>query len=194
MKMNHKTTRYARKVKGKLTTIFDPEQLETLARQSKFIQRSSSKLVGPEFVELMTTELMDEPAVSLEGLCGRLVDLHPQADMTPQALHQRFNAAVTYLQEVLQVALRQQLEPLCDRLPLGALAAFGRVLLEDSTRCRLHERNRSGCQNLALVMPSFHGVPYGHGHAPDHTTTTLEPDSIRSPGLYSDTGGASGKP
>jgi hypothetical protein len=124
MKMNHKMTRYARKVKGKLTTIFDPEQLETLARQSKFIQRSSSKWVGPDFVELMTTELMDEPAVSLEGLCDRLVDLNPQADMTPQALHQRFNAAaVTYLQEVLQVALRQQLEPLCDRLPLGALAA-----------------------------------------------------------------------
>jgi hypothetical protein len=141
MKMNHKMTRYARKVKGKLTTIFDPEPLETLARQSKFIQRSSSKLVGPDVVELMTTELMDEPAVSLEGLCDRLVDLNPQADMTPQALHQRFNAAaVTYLQEVLQVALRQQLEPLCDRLPLGALAAFGRVLLEDSTPCRLHEK------------------------------------------------------
>jgi hypothetical protein len=54
--------------------------------------------------------------------------------------------------------------------------------------------NRSGCQNLALAMPSFHGVPYGHGHAPDLTPTTLEPDSIRSPGLYSDTGSASGKP
>ena len=68
MKMTHKMTRYARKVKGKLTAILDPEHLATLARQSQFIQRSSSKLVGPEFVELMTTELMDEPAVSLEGL------------------------------------------------------------------------------------------------------------------------------
>jgi hypothetical protein len=139
MKMNHNMTRYARKVKGKLTTIFDHEQLETLARQSQFIQRSSSKLVGPDFVELMTTELMAEPAVSL-GLCDRLVDRNPQADMTPQALHQRFNAAVTYLQEVFQLALRQQLEPICDRLPVGALAAFGRVLLEDSTQCRLHEQ------------------------------------------------------
>jgi hypothetical protein len=141
MKMNHKMTRYASKVKGKLTTIFDPEPLETLARQSQFIQRSSSKLSGKDFVELMTTELMQEPAVSLEGLCDRLVELNPQAEMTPQALHQRINSyAVTYLQEVFQLALRQQLEPLCERLPLGALAPFGRVLLEDSTQCRLHEK------------------------------------------------------
>ncbi len=141
MKMNHNMTRYARKVKGKLTAIFDPEHLATLARQSQFIQRSSSKLIGPDFVELMTTELMDEPAVSLEGLCDRLVELNPQAEMSPQALHQRFNAsAVTYLQEGFQLALRQQLEPICDRLPVGALAPFGRVLLEDSTQCRLHEQ------------------------------------------------------
>ena len=141
MKMKHKVNRYASKVKGKLTTIFDPKDLETLARQSKFIQRSSSKLNGKDFIELMTTEMMEEPAVSLEGLCDLLVDLNPQAEMTPQALHQRINAcAVTYLQEVFQLALRQQLEPVCDRLPLGALAPFGRVLLEDSTQCSLHEK------------------------------------------------------
>jgi hypothetical protein len=141
MKMKQEMNRYASKVKGKLTTIFDPEYLETLARQSKFIQRSSSKLAGKDFVELMTTEMIEEPAVSLEGLCDRLVDLNPQAQMTPQALHQRINpCAVTYLQEVVQLALRQQLEPICDRLPPGALAPFGRVLLEDSTQCSLHEK------------------------------------------------------
>jgi len=98
-------------------------------------------MAGKDFVELMTTELMEEPAVSLEGLCDLLVDLNPQAEMTPQALHQRFNSyAVTYLQEVFQLALRQQLEPICNRLPFGALAPFGRVLLEDSTQCRFHAK------------------------------------------------------
>jgi len=141
MKMKHEIKRYANKVKGKLDTIFDPEPLETLARQSKFIQRSSSKIAGKDFVELMTTELLEEPAVSLEGLCDLLADLNPQAEMSPQALHQRINPyAVTYLQEVFQLALRQQLEPICNRLPLGALAPFGRVLLEDSTQCSLHEK------------------------------------------------------
>jgi hypothetical protein len=71
--------------------VFDPDQLEALARQTDFIQRSSSKLSGKDFVELMTTAMIEDPAVSLEGLCDVLVDLNPQAQMTPQALHQRLN-------------------------------------------------------------------------------------------------------
>src|SRR6266536_5548591 len=103
MKLKQEMKRYARKVKGKLTTVFAPEHVEALARQSGFIRRSSSKLTGKDFVELMTTAMLEEPAVSLEGLCDLLVDLHPHAEMTPQALHQRINAyAVTYVQEVLQ--------------------------------------------------------------------------------------------
>jgi hypothetical protein len=72
MKMKQEMKRYARKVKGKLATVFAPEHLEALARQSDFIQRSSSKLTGKDFVELMTTEMIEEPAVSLEGLCDLL--------------------------------------------------------------------------------------------------------------------------
>lgn len=41
---------------------------------------------------------------------------------------------------MFQLALRQQLAPLCERLPVGALASFGRVLLEDSTQGRFHEK------------------------------------------------------
>ena len=65
MKMKQEMKRYARKVKGKLTTVFDPDHLEALARQTDFIQRSSSKLSGKDFVELMTTEMIEDPAVSL---------------------------------------------------------------------------------------------------------------------------------
>src|SRR3954465_13587816 len=102
MKMKQEMNRYARKVKGKLTTLFDPEPLETLARHSKFIQRSSSKLTGKDFVELMTSEMIEETAVSLEGLCDLLVDLNPHAEMISQALHQRINAnAVASRQEGL---------------------------------------------------------------------------------------------
>jgi len=61
--------------------------------------------------------------------------------MTPHALHQRINpCAASYLQDVFPWALRQQLEPVCTRLPVGALAPFGRVLLADSTPCRLQAK------------------------------------------------------
>ena len=141
MKMKQEVKRIARKVHGKLTTVFDPEHLEVLARQHAFIQRSSSKLRGRDFVELMTTALLEDPSIALEGLCDTLGDLNPHAQMTPQALHQRLNPyAVSSLQDVFALALRQQLEPVCQRLPPGALAPFARVLLEDSTQCRLHAK------------------------------------------------------
>jgi hypothetical protein len=40
MKMNQEVKRIARKVNGKLTTVFDPEHLEVLARHNAFVQRS----------------------------------------------------------------------------------------------------------------------------------------------------------
>ena len=52
--------------------------------------------------------MIEDPAISLEGLCDILGQLNPQARITPQALHQRINAsAVTYLQSVFEAALRQ---------------------------------------------------------------------------------------
>jgi hypothetical protein len=134
--------RFTGKVKEKLLTVFAPEQLETLAWQSRFIPRASSKLPGADFFALMTTEMLDNPAVSFGGLCDILSQRHPEAAMTPQALQQRMTTpeAVTYLHDVLQLALREQLTPLYTQLPAATLTAFGRVFLEDSTQCCLHEQ------------------------------------------------------
>ena len=49
MTMPRELTHVAAKVKGKLTRVFAPDQLETLAQQSRFIQRSTSKLTGQGF-------------------------------------------------------------------------------------------------------------------------------------------------
>jgi hypothetical protein len=82
---------FAGKVKEKLTSLVAPECLEALAWQSRFIQRASSKRTGSDFFALMTTEMLDNAAVSLGGLCDILQQRHPQAVMTPQALQQRMN-------------------------------------------------------------------------------------------------------
>jgi hypothetical protein len=113
-----------------------------LAWQSHCIQRATSKLTGAAFFALMTTDMLDNPAVSLGGLCDILQQRHPQAAMSPQALQQRLSTphAVAYLRDVFQLALRDQLTPLYAQLPLPALTSFGRVFLEDSTQCCLHEK------------------------------------------------------
>ena len=41
---------FAGKVKEKLARLFAPEYLESLARQSRFLQRASSKLTGQDFL------------------------------------------------------------------------------------------------------------------------------------------------
>jgi hypothetical protein len=142
MTMPRELTHVAAKVKGKLTRVFAPDQLETLAQQSRFIQRSTSKLTGQDFVELMTTDMVDNATVSLDGLCDLLRQHNPQAVITPQALHQRILSphARTYLHDVLQLALRANLEAVRVQLPAALLAPFGRVFLEDSTQCCLHEK------------------------------------------------------
>ena len=115
--------RFAGKVKEQLTALFPPEQLETLAWQNHFIQRATSKLTGAAFFALMTTDMLDNPAVSLGGLCDILQQRQPPAAMTPQALQQRMITphAVAYLRDVFQLALREQLTPLYAQLPAAAL-------------------------------------------------------------------------
>ena len=56
MKGTQKLSNYAYDIKKRISTIFDEEALNNLARKTKFVRRSTSKLQGAEFVELLTTE------------------------------------------------------------------------------------------------------------------------------------------
>jgi hypothetical protein len=142
MTLHREITHFAAQVKEKLPRVFDHDQLEALARQTGCVQRSTSKLTGTAFVELMTTDMLEDAAVSLDGLCDLLRQRHPQAPMTPQALHQRILTpqASTSGYEVLQRALGENLTAVGAQLPATLLAPFGRVFLEDSTQCRLHAK------------------------------------------------------
>jgi hypothetical protein len=42
----------------------DPRRLVALARQSHVIQRARSTITGQDVVALMTTDMLDDPAVS----------------------------------------------------------------------------------------------------------------------------------
>ena len=110
MTLQREMTHFAAQVKGKLTRVFDHDHFEALARQTGFVQRSTSKLTGTAFIELMTTDMLADAAVSLDGLCDLLRQRHPQATMTPQALHQRMLTpqASTYVYAVLQTGATRE--------------------------------------------------------------------------------------
>lgn len=129
-------------VAGKLQRLFDPTSLEELAREKGFIQRSSSQVTGVDFVKLLTTEILEEPLVSYEGLCDRLQQLNPAVTISPQALAQRMTGAgaENYRQAVLQRAVVANLQPTVEALDSALLAPVKRIFLQDSTQAQLHEQ------------------------------------------------------
>jgi len=46
------------KVKEKISAVLNNNDLKELARKCNFVQRSSSKIEGPDFVELLTTAII----------------------------------------------------------------------------------------------------------------------------------------
>jgi hypothetical protein len=58
---------------------FNNEECEALARETGFIQRSTSRLTGSSFFNLLTVEAVDEPTISYEGLCDILEERNPNS-------------------------------------------------------------------------------------------------------------------
>ena len=102
MKFIKKAKEIAGKIAGKISGIFDRGKLNDLAKETGFVQRSTSKIKGEDFVRLLTVETLGEEAVSTEGMCDILLRINPEADMSPQALSERINKeeAAEYLKEV----------------------------------------------------------------------------------------------
>jgi hypothetical protein len=71
---------------------FNNKECEALARKTGFIQRSTSRLTGNGFFNLLTVETLDEPTISYEGLCDILEERNPNSQMTPQGLCERVNS------------------------------------------------------------------------------------------------------
>src|SRR5262245_58350753 len=62
-----------------------------LARKHNFIQRSTSKLKGYEFIKAMIIPSEGLSTDSLQGLCMRIREFNPDADLSAQALCERIN-------------------------------------------------------------------------------------------------------
>ena len=121
--------------------IFDTEHLDTLARESGFIQRSTGRIDASDFVQLMTLEMVQEPDISLEGLSDRLETLNPESQMSAQALGQRINTpgAADFLSTVFCQCLTDAVVPIFDATPPEVLTPFRRILIQDSTTIALND-------------------------------------------------------
>jgi hypothetical protein len=121
---------------------FKDEECEALARETGFIQRSTSRLTGSGFFNLLTVEVLNEPTISYEGLCDMLVERDPNSQITPQALCDRMNSdgAVEFLKAGLEKTLIETTRQPTAAIKTAWLESFSRVLLQDSTQMQIHEK------------------------------------------------------
>jgi len=121
---------------------FNNEECEVLARETGFIQRSTSHLTGSGFFNLLTVEVLDEPTISYEGLCDIIEDRNPRAQITPQALCERMNSdgAVAFMKAGLERTLKETTRQQTATMETAWLESFSRVLLQDSTQMQIHEK------------------------------------------------------
>ena len=121
--------------------VFSRDHLNEIARRTGFVKRSSSKLEGFEIIGALTGETVNDPYISYEGLCGEIVGLNPDADITPQALEQRINSpeCVDYFKTVLEETMEEKISGINLPDPV-LLQSFGHVYIEDSTIITVHEK------------------------------------------------------
>ena len=129
-------------VKSKICTLFDAASLEKIAKETKFISRRTNRIDARDFIQLMSLSILENPMMSIEGLCDILATLNPKSQMSKNALQQRLasDGAADFLSAVLNSAITESLVDAFDQTPPELLAAFDRIWLQDSTQLSLNEK------------------------------------------------------
>lgn len=122
-----------------LSNILDKDKLDTLAKNHRFIVRSTNRIEAVDFVDLMTVQPLMNPEISLEGMCDILKAKNPNTEISRQGLQQRINSqsAVDFLSVVFVDSLSQAVNNF-DITPPQLLTPFRRILLQDSTQIKLN--------------------------------------------------------
>jgi hypothetical protein len=120
--------------------IFNPQICHELARQTKFIQRSSSKIHGHDLLKALILPSEGLSTDSLSGQCERIREFNSKADLSAPGLSQRINTkgCVKFMQKCFERILNLTRERWARTLPKGALNGFTNIYLQDSTICEVH--------------------------------------------------------
>jgi hypothetical protein len=123
--------------------IFNPKECQELARKHRFIQRSSSKLQGDEFVKTLILPSNNLAEDSLDGLCQRMREFNPEANLTASALVQRMNTcyAVSFMKACMQKVLKYARLNMIKQYTAveGVLNHFNNIYIQDSTIFELNK-------------------------------------------------------
>lgn len=116
---------------------FNPESSHQIARQTGFIKRSTSRISGHEFLKVLVMPSNGLCGDSLDGLCIRMKEYNPKANISASALAQRINTkpAVTFIRTHFEKILKETRKKLDKQYSSlsGVLKNFNNVYIHDST-------------------------------------------------------------
>ncbi len=132
---SHTFNELVKNIDAEISPFFSSEELNQLARESKFVQRES-KIDGSVFLDLIVFNSENLKEESLNDLSIELMIRHG-IEIKKQSLHERFNNyAVAFLKNALEQLLRNQLG---DEIALGKFERINRILIKDSVCFQISE-------------------------------------------------------
>lgn len=118
---------------NQFASFFTSGEIESMARQSGFISRSTSRLTGEALLKMMVANIAPQVDWSLNDQCHYLQE-HFDIEMTKQSLDERYHTfTVAFLKQCYQAILGQSFSN-----PITGLASsFPNIYLTDSTSFQL---------------------------------------------------------
>lgn len=121
----------------RLSTYFSSEHLETIARSSRFVERSTSRLTGQNFLMLNVFNKENGKELSLTSQCDYLEDYF-SLKMTKQGLDERYNTyAVKFMQSCYEHLLNEVLQDYGKEKVIAIPTVFKSIELTDATSFKI---------------------------------------------------------
>ncbi len=113
-----------------VSNYFSDDELNQLAIETNFSERSTNKLSGSTFFKLLVFNSDKLCEQSLNDLCVDL-SIHHEVTMRKQSLHESFNQkTLLFLKRALEIVLTTQISY---NKTLVSISGFKRILIKDST-------------------------------------------------------------
>jgi len=125
-----------RELLRELKNCFDSKQLAQIAKESRFIQRSTSQLTGESFLMMNVFDTTDGKERSLTDSCDWLAE-HFGVNLKKQSLDERYNThSVTFIKSCFSRILQIANKGVINR---GIELPFSKIQLVDSTSFQIPE-------------------------------------------------------
>jgi hypothetical protein len=141
----------SQKVLKGITKSINKKEVNHIALASKFVQRSSSKFNGFEFLTAMLVSSIDSEHATLEKISDVFRSQH-NVRIRAQSIMERLNdeSAVIFLKGIFEKMLGNQFDSFTQEISPKLLSGFSKILIQDSSVCDLN-------QQLALAFKGSGG-------------------------------------